>query len=722
MVKSVIQPGMIVNGYKVESVLGEGGMATVYRANQISLNRPVALKVLHQKFSRRPDFLARFERESGTLAQVQHPNIVSVIDRGVWNECYYFVMEFVDGSDLDVLLSQYDFDMKQITKIINDVGQGMASVHELGMVHRDMKPANILIGKSGVIKVSDFGIASIAQGDEKVKHITGEGAAMGTGVYMAPEQMADARNVDQRADVYALGATFYKLLTRKLPTGRFPAPSEVNSQIPKAVDQVILGAMDSDPARRPQDVRTLCRDLLQALQNRDQKSLQSAPRMDAGSVALRELREAPGSQARKGGKKKKKGKQSFNPVVLILAVVGAVIAVGVGAWVMLQPKGTEASGTVEVSTPTPEPTMAPSPEPTLEAPTAPPPTPIPYVDHLPVATPGPSTGAMRGGDQGRRGPQPSDMDMSDAALYGLAPETVPMGGDPALQGTAPPPAQIISTLPGMVATPAVFAVPTPDASIVVGPTPTPAPVATATPVPPAPATLRNLDGMVRLGGATAAYGNDADPLASPAQRGFLGAFFLDLHEVSNANWADFVRIAGARPPDYWGGSTPPEDMMLLPVHQISQQEAAAYAAWVGKRLPTEQEWEFAMTSASASGRGAGGAPAQFTYYRDGVNVGTGRLLPVNAEGDATPTGVRHGVGNVAEWTSSVFRMYDGARVRFPDGKGRYASIRGASALDFTLEAPPGGEALRASWRAYADPSARIPGVGFRCARDLGRSN
>jgi serine/threonine protein kinase len=295
--KNHLQPGVEVGGYRIEVPLGEGGMATVYRAIQMSLNRPVALKVLHQKYSERDDFLARFERESGALAQAQHPNIVSVIDRGAFDGNYYFVMEFVDGSDLDVLLSRYEFTLKQIMQIINEVGKGLSYVHSLEMVHRDMKPANILIGKQGVIKVSDFGIAQIAQGTGGDQGLTDEGAAMGTGVYMAPEQMSDARNVDHRADVYALGATFYKLLTRRLPAGSFAMPSHLRPEVPAKVDGVIRKALDPDRDCRQQTVKQLCREMILALKNRnlDASSASAGIEGQTSAVAISKLHRAEDS-------------------------------------------------------------------------------------------------------------------------------------------------------------------------------------------------------------------------------------------------------------------------------------------------------------------------------------------------------------------------------------------------------------------------------------------
>jgi len=314
-----LAPGTDVNGYRVDSVLGVGGMASVYLATQMSLHRPVALKVLHQSYSRRPDFIRRFEQESEALGHLNHPNLVAVIDRGRFEDRYYFVMEFVDGSDLDQLLSEFEFDVRQIIQVVSEVGKGMSYVHEKGIVHRDMKPANILVATSGVIKVSDFGIASIARGTNAGQPITGEGAAMGTGVYMAPEQLADAKNVDHRADIYALGATFYKLITRRLATGNFPAPSETRSDIPKPVDAIILKALDQEPGRRPASVREFCRDLVAALSKKPAKDASSPNKAQA--LRMNKLKSVKSG----GGKSKKSGWDPTSPIVVI--GVGALVVI-----------------------------------------------------------------------------------------------------------------------------------------------------------------------------------------------------------------------------------------------------------------------------------------------------------------------------------------------------------------------------------------------------------
>ncbi|HMX62304.1 MAG TPA: serine/threonine-protein kinase, partial [Candidatus Sumerlaeota bacterium] len=232
--RMMLRPGMVLaNSYEIESQLGEGGMAIVYRANQKSLNRPVAVKALHPKLSKDPEFVKRFEAESGVLATMSHPNVVSIIDRGMQEQIYYFVMEFIDGESLDDKIIENKLNTQHWREVINACGDALDYIHKRGMVHRDIKPSNIMITGDGRVKLADFGIAHIISGDNSMDLSTSS-RQIGTTHYMAPEQISDAANVDHRADIYSLAVAFYKMMTRKMAIGEFPAPSLVNTEIPVA--------------------------------------------------------------------------------------------------------------------------------------------------------------------------------------------------------------------------------------------------------------------------------------------------------------------------------------------------------------------------------------------------------------------------------------------------------------------------------------------------------
>lgn len=266
----ILAPGTVLGGaFEIDSVAGRGGMAVVYHGMQKSLRRPVAIKVLHDRFARDAQFVSRFEAESGALAALAHPNIVSIIDRGADQGVYYFVMEFVDGETLDLRIVHDTSTRELWQEVIVSCGAALEYVHRRRVVHRDIKASNILIDRENRVKIGDFGIAHIVGGDEgEAAQITSPGKAVGTAAYMAPEQTADPSSVDHRADIYSLGVTYYKMLTRRLPTGVFPPPSEVNREVPVAVDEVIFRATCPDRDERYQSVSDFTEAMLAALRKR----------------------------------------------------------------------------------------------------------------------------------------------------------------------------------------------------------------------------------------------------------------------------------------------------------------------------------------------------------------------------------------------------------------------------------------------------------------------
>ena len=260
-------PGQIVGGnYEIVEKIGEGGMAMVYKATQKSLNRPVAIKALHPRFCADASFIERFAAESGALATLSHANIITIIDRGSEGSVYFFVMEYVDGEDLDKKIVENRLTSADWKKVIASCRDALEYIHKRGVVHRDIKPSNILVNSDGQVKLGDFGIAHIVTGDA-VAEATGSGGPIGTTHYMAPEQANDSGNVDHRADIYSLAVAFYKMMARRMPVGEFAAPSEVNNEIPVAVDAVIFQAMAPNREDRYQSAAEFCDDLLKALKD-----------------------------------------------------------------------------------------------------------------------------------------------------------------------------------------------------------------------------------------------------------------------------------------------------------------------------------------------------------------------------------------------------------------------------------------------------------------------
>ncbi len=199
--------GTYANRYTVERPIARGGMADVYLARDEVLDRPVAVKVLFPEFARDPSFVERFRREAHSAASLNHPNIVGVYDWGQEHGTYFIVMEYVDGQSLrDVLRTQRTLPAVQAAAIGAEIADALAFAHAHGVVHRDVKPGNVLLTPTGQVKVTDFGIA--ANPTDAAQGLTQTGSVMGTATYFSPEQ-AQGFPVDGRTDVYALGVVLY---------------------------------------------------------------------------------------------------------------------------------------------------------------------------------------------------------------------------------------------------------------------------------------------------------------------------------------------------------------------------------------------------------------------------------------------------------------------------------------------------------------------------------
>ncbi len=243
----------------LHELVGQGGMAAVYRATQTRLGRPVALKVMRSDLASQPQFVERFVREARALAALSNPHVLAIHDFGERGGVCYLVTEFVDGANLRELMQLGRLSPAEVLRIVPQICAGLHFAHQHGVVHRDIKPENVLVDREGVVKLADFGLAKLA-GDPGHPGLTGSGMVFGTPHYMAPEQWHGSAGVDHRADIYSLGVVLYELLTGRLPVGTY-APASQQPGVPRGIDQVVQRSLQQEPERRYQSARDVQSDL-----------------------------------------------------------------------------------------------------------------------------------------------------------------------------------------------------------------------------------------------------------------------------------------------------------------------------------------------------------------------------------------------------------------------------------------------------------------------------
>ncbi|WP_240333247.1 serine/threonine-protein kinase [Salinibacter ruber] len=260
--------GDILDGYRLDAVIGRGGMGTVYRATDQALEKTVALKVIAPHLADDDTFVRRFREEAKALARLDADGIVDVYTLRETEEALFFVMEHVEGPSLETVLRRRgQLEPPQALSLLRQVLTAVGHAHASGVLHRDLKPSNILIDADGQAVITDFGLAKILASDAD---LTATHDQLGTVAYMSPEQVKGLQNVDAASDLFAVGLLAYEVLTGRLPFDRsgsdfvvqraivdasFPPPSTHAPEVPPAVEQVVLDLLSKDPAARPPDAR-----------------------------------------------------------------------------------------------------------------------------------------------------------------------------------------------------------------------------------------------------------------------------------------------------------------------------------------------------------------------------------------------------------------------------------------------------------------------------------
>ena len=322
---------LVADRYELEELVGEGGMSSVFRARDTVLERRVALKVLHEHHARDREYVERFRREARAIARLTHPNIVTVIDRGEWRGNQFIVFEHVEGENLkDIVEREGPLPVGRALALTHQVGRALAFAHEAGIVHRDVKPENVLIDADGTAKVTDFGIARSLDPDDE---LTQTGTVLGTSDYISPEQ-ASGEHADEASDQYSLGIVLYEVLTGEVPYPapnlmaaairhlRDPVPSvrERRPEVVPRIDAIVGRALAKRPRDRFPSVEAMTA-ALEACAAEESAVRRRAEGEDTGIMPAPAPRQPPGKPRRRGG-----GRPRPVVLALLLLAAGALVA------------------------------------------------------------------------------------------------------------------------------------------------------------------------------------------------------------------------------------------------------------------------------------------------------------------------------------------------------------------------------------------------------------
>lgn len=642
--------GRTIEGkYRIDGVIGAGGMGAVYRATRLLIGDEVAIKILHTERIADPHAGERFRREAQAAARLKHPNAVSIYDFGVSSDgLQYLVMELVEGQSLRQLIRQQGpLSVSLVAQIAAQVCEALDEAHRQHIVHRDVKPDNIILNRTAAglrVKVLDFGIAKLR--DDTASHLTQTGSVMGTPHYMSPEQCL-GEELDSRADIYSIGIVLYEMLCGRVPfesptatavvvqhVNQMPAPlRSINPSVPPEVESVVLRALQKRPEARQQTAGALAKELAAAI-----------ARTPAG-YAHQYHAEAPPSLQYQNTEDERTVERAY------------------------------AAATSEPSKPTPD--LAPT---------------------VHLANLSGATGSVVGG----RATTGSGSLAVAADRQGVAVKIGIVAAAVIVLG-------IIGLLIALRLTQteagntnlATNANRDNQATAAVD---NPKREHTGSPTPP---------GMVLVSGRTFMMGsNEDDEDARPAHPVTVKPFVIDVFEVTCEDYKKFVDETHRAAPATWRNGDYPVGAARHPVTGVNWEDADAYAHWVAKRLPTEEEWEMA-----ARGQAGLKYPWGDTWKAGCANAdeeGRARkgMADVGSHRCASPAGAFDMIGNAWEWTASDWVPYPGGHIKYPTAGGEKV-IRGGS-----WESPQ--QFATGIYRSGIPRTGNQTGydqTGFRCARD-----
>ncbi len=694
--------GTHIGPYEIIEKIGRGGMAEVYKGYHHVLRRPVALKFLEQALQDKESVALRLRREAQAIAALRHQNIVQVYDFGVYENRPYLVLEYIPGHDLRTemdrrLANGQAFTPEEIIAIIEQTGAALDYAHEHGVIHRDVKPANILLNDRGEAILGDFGLVMLRN---RVSQIT-TGETFGTPEYIAPEQALNSRAAVPQSDIYSLGGILYEMTTGHLPfeddsplslalkhISQEPTPPRrYRPDLPPAVEAVILKALAKDPADRFPTARALADALRKAWQEPGLPAAVRAIPMPEDTIppppnapGTGRTASAGGTPASTDGAPPKRRRRRWPVVVLLL-----LIAAGVLAYLELTGRTTLLNMALLAPTATPTTTATATGMPTATA------------TSTATATPVPTATAL----------------VASSAL-------------PAPTETPRPTASPTPTrAPTATATPSPTATATPTAT----PTPTPT-------LAPGAARVRDVDEMTMRfvpGGAflMGAPENDVDAARHerPQREVFVGPFWMDETEVTTDQYKRCVAAGVCTEPitrDLYDNPNKGNHPMVL----ISWEQAARYCEWIADttgwpaRLPTEAEWEKAASWDPATNTKRR-YPWGDEYDRTRIPIGNQVVAVGSYPQNASAYNILDLAGNALEWTNDWYsKDYYSTPNPPPDPtgptSGDYRVMRGGAGapIEKSVEYE-----VRTTYRTFGKPESTVRGterpaksatLGFRC--------